>query len=283
MNKTILVGIDFSDCSINALEHAITIAEKASADVVMIWVNRPESGKEIFRVDQENIVGEVINRFNKLVDTYKKALGKNSLSYLVKAGKVYQEIVNTAEELDAFIIIVGTHGSSGFEEFWIGSNANRIVAATERPIITIRDGVDASRTISNIVLPIDSSLETRQKVPITSLIAKYFDAKIHILVMHTTTIEEVRQRVDDYVLQVERYFYENQIEYIKKIIETNQIADATVEYAVSINANLISIMDEQERIPSNLWLGTFAQQMVNHSPVPVLCVHARDLIADLSR
>ena len=283
MNKTILVGIDFSDCSINALEHAITIAEKASADVVMIWVNRPESGKEIFRVDQENIVGEVINRFNKLVDTYKKALGKNSLSYLVKAGKVYQEIVNTAEELDAFIIIVGTHGSSGFEEFWIGSNANRIVAATERPIITIRDGIDASRTISNIVLPIDSSLETRQKVPITSLIAKYFDAKIHILVMHTTTIEEVRQRVDDYVLQVERYFYENQIEYIKKIIETNQIADATVEYAVSINANLISIMDEQERIPSNLWLGTFAQQMVNHSPVPVLCVHARDLIADLSR
>jgi nucleotide-binding universal stress UspA family protein len=283
MNKTILVGIDFSDCSINALEHAITIAEKASADVVMIWVNRPENGKEIFRVDQENIVGEVINRFNKLVDTYKKALGKNSLSYLVKAGKVYQEIVNTAEELDAFIIIVGTHGSSGFEEFWIGSNANRIVAATERPIITIRDGVDASRTISNIVLPIDSSLETRQKVPITSLIAKYFDAKIHILVMHTTTIEEVRQRVDDYVLQVERYFYENQIEYVKKIIETHQIADATVEYAVSINANLISIMDEQERIPSNLWLGTFAQQMVNHSPIPVLCVHARDLIADLSR
>jgi nucleotide-binding universal stress UspA family protein len=283
MNKTILVGIDFSDCSINALEHAVTIAEKAQADVVMIWVNRPDSGKEIFRVDQEHIVSEVINRFNKLVETHKPTLSKNTISYLVKAGKVYQEIVNTAEELDAFLIIVGTHGSSGFEEFWIGSNANRIVAATERPIITIRSVVDAGRTISNIVMPIDSTVETRQKVPITSLIAKYFDAKIHILVMKTTTIEEVRQRVDDYVQQVERYLFENQIEFVKKIIETHQIADSTIEYAISINANLISIMDEQERMPSNLWLGTFAQQMVNHSPIPVLCVHVRDLIADLSR
>ena len=283
MNKTILVGIDFSACSINALEHAITIAEKASADIVMIWVNRPENGKEIYHVDQENIVGEVINRFNNLVNTYKDALGQNSISFLVKAGKVYQEIVNTAEELDAFLIIVGTHGSSGFEEFWIGSNAFRIVAATERPVITIRAGVDANRTISNIVMPIDSTLESRQKVPITSLIAKYFNATIHILVMHTTTIEEVRQRVDDYVQQVELYLYENQIEYVKKIIETHQITDATIEYAVNINANLISIMDEQERMPSNLWLGTFAQQMVNHSPIPVLSVHAKDLIADLSR
>lgn len=283
MNKTILVGIDFSDCSINALEHAISIAGKASADIVMIWVNRPENGKEIFRVNQEHIVGEVIARFKKLVDKYQPSLGKNNISFLVKAGKVYQEIVSTADELDAFLIVVGTHGSSGFEEFWIGSNAFRIVASTERPIITIRAGIDINRTISNIVLPIDSTLETRQKVPITSLLAKYFDAKVHILVLHTTSIEDVRMRVNEYVQQVERYLYENQINFVTKVIETHQITDATIDYAKKVNANLISIMDEQERAPSNLWLGTFAQQMVNHSPIPVLSVHAKDLISDLSR
>lgn len=283
MNKTILVGIDFSDCSINALKHAITIADKAAADIVMIWVNRPENGKEIYKIDQENIVGEVIARFKKLVDTHKYLLPKNSVSFLVKAGKVYQEIVNTAEELDAFLIVIGTHGSSGFEEFWIGSNAFRIVAATERPVITIRDSIDVSQPLSNIVMPIDSTMETRQKVPITALIAKYFNAKIHILMMHTSSIEEVRQRVIDYVQQVERYLFENQIEFETKVIETHQITDATIEYALQIKANLICIMDEQEKMPSNLWLGTFAQQMVNHSPIPVLSIHAKDLIADLSR
>jgi len=283
MNKTILVGIDFSECSINALEHAITIAEKATADVVMIWVNRPDNGKEIFRVDQEFIVAEVITRFKKLIETYQDRFDKKSISYLVKVGKVYQEIVHTADEIDAFLIVIGTHGSSGFEEFWIGSNAFRIVAATERPVITIREGVDINRTISNIVMSIDCTAETRQKVPITALIAKYFDAKIHILVMHTTTIEEVRQRVHDYVQQVERYLSENQIEYVTKIIETHLITDATIDYAKKVKANLISIMDEQEKTPSNLWLGTFAQQMVNHSPIPVLNVHAKDLNTDLSR
>lgn len=283
MNKTILVGIDFSACSINALEHAVSLAEKASANIVMIWVNRPENGKEIFRVDQEHIVAEVISRFNALVETYKNALGKKSISYLVKSGKVYQEIVNAAEEIDAFLIVVGTHGSSGFEEFWIGSNAFRVVVATERPVITIRENVDKNQTISNIVMSIDSTMESRQKVPITSLIAKYFNAKIHILVMHTTTIDEIRQRVDDYVKQVETYLSENEIEFEKKIFETNHIANSTLEYALSVKANLISVMDVQETIPSNLWSGTFTQQMVNHSPIPVLIVHKKDLIADLSR
>ncbi len=283
MNKTILVGIDFSACSINALEHAVSLAEKASANIVMIWVNRPENGKEIFRVDQEHIVAEVISRFNALVETYKNALGEKSISYLVKSGKVYQEIVNAAEEIDAFLIVVGTHGSSGFEEFWIGSNAFRVVVATERPVITIRENVDKNQTISNIVMSIDSTMESRQKVPITSLIAKYFNAKIHILVMHTTTIDEIRQRVDDYVKQVETYLSENEIEFEKKIFETNHIANSTLEYALSVKANLISVMDVQETIPSNLWSGTFTQQMVNHSPIPVLIVHKKDLIADLSR
>ncbi|MBZ0241775.1 MAG: universal stress protein, partial [Bacteroidales bacterium] len=41
MNKTILVGIDFSDCSRNALEHALSIAEKAGANLMLIWINKP--------------------------------------------------------------------------------------------------------------------------------------------------------------------------------------------------------------------------------------------------
>lgn len=58
MKKVILTGIDFSDCSINALEHAISIANKADADVCMVWVNRPVSGKEIYLVSQDQIVAD---------------------------------------------------------------------------------------------------------------------------------------------------------------------------------------------------------------------------------
>jgi nucleotide-binding universal stress UspA family protein len=283
MNKVILSGIDFSDCSVNALEHAISIANKSEADVAMIWVNRPENGKEIYHIDQENIVNEAIQRFDKIVEKYQPQLLNGRLSYQIRKGKVYQEIVRAADELDAFLIVIGTHGSSGFEEFWIGSNANRIVTATERPIITIRGGVDISRTIKKIVMPIDSTIESRQKVPMTTLLAKYFNAEIYVVAIFTSTAKEVRDMVKEYVSQVERYLGENLVQYNVEEIEADNLTDATIEYAIRIGANLISIMDEQETTTSNLWLGPYAQQMVNHSPIPVLCIHAKDLISSISR
>jgi hypothetical protein len=66
-------------------------------------------------------------------------------------------------------------------------------------------------------------------------------------------------------------------------IEVDNVTDNTIEYATSVGANLISIMDEQEKAASNIWLGPYAQQMVNHSPIPVLVVHAKDYIAGISR
>ncbi|MDO8896845.1 MAG: universal stress protein [Bacteroidales bacterium] len=283
MNKIILSGIDFSDCSINALEHAISIANKSQADVAMIWVNRPENGKEIYIIDQENIVSEAIQRFEKLVEKYQPQLLSGHLSYQIRKGKVYQEIVRAADEMDAFLIVIGTHGSSGFEEFWIGSNANRIVTSTERPIITIRGGVDISRTIRKIVMPIDSTIESRQKVPMTTLLAKYFDAEIYVIAVFTSPAKEVRDMVKEYVSQVERYLVENMVHYNIKEIEADNLTNATIDYAIKVGANLISIMDEQETTTSNLWLGPYAQQMVNHSPIPVLCIHAKDLISSISR
>jgi nucleotide-binding universal stress UspA family protein len=281
MKKTILVGIDFSDCSINALEHALTIADKAEANVVMIWVNRPDSSQEIFSTEPENLIEEVNKRFNELVNKYKYGLEKGAISFIIKKGKVYQEIVKAADELDAFLIVIGTHGSSGFEEFWIGSNANRIVSATERPVITIRGGVDINRTLTKIVMPVDSTIESRQKVPLTALLAKYFEAEIHVLAMHTTIVEEVRARVTEYTKQVERYLLENEVKFHTEEIEADNITDAAIEYATRVNANLISITDEQETTTANLWLGPYAQQMVNHSPIPVLCVHAKDLLVGM--
>lgn len=276
MKKVILTGIDFSDCSINALEHAISIANKSAADLSMVWVNRPTNGKEIYNVDPENITSEVIKLFEELLVKFQPRLTSGKITYQIRKGKVYEEIIRAADEVDAFIIVVGTHGASGFEEFWMGSNANRIVSATIRPIITIRGGVDISRTVETIVMPIDSTLESRQKVPMTALLAKYFDATIHVLALFSAPAEDIKEMVKEYVKQVVIYLQENKVKFLLHEMEASNLTDATIEYAVGVNANLISIMDEQEITTSNLWLGPYAQQMVNHSPIPVMSIHAQD-------
>ena len=76
-----------------------------------------------------------------------------------------------------------------------------------------------------IVLPLDSTKITRQKLPITALLAKYFNSEVHILGILTTTSDDIRYRVKNYVSQAEEYFAENDIKYISKTIEADNITD----------------------------------------------------------
>lgn len=281
--KKILVAIDFLDCSVNALAHAVSIAEKAGADLEMIWVNMPDNSKDIFHHDPDELLDEVDKRFKELIDKFKPEMGKGKLSYSVREGKVYKEIVQAANDGGADLIIVGTHGSSGFEEFWIGSNANKIVSASHKPIITIRGGIDITRPLSRIVLPLDSTVETRQKLPFTTDLAKICGAEINVLSVYTTKVAQVRYRVDTYTDQVIEYLEEEGVKYTRDAVEADNLTTSTIGYAERVEANLISIMTEQERTTANLWLGPFAQQMVNHSPFPVLSIHPKELIRSLSR
>ena len=273
MNKKILIGIDFSDCSLNALEHAITIAQRSSSGITMVWVNHLDYSKEIFSVEPKDLLNEVEEKFKEIIKKYKSKLGREELNYQIRKGKVYKEICAVADEIDAFLIVIGTHGSTGFEEFWIGSNANRVVSTSRKPIITIRAGVNIDKGLRKIVMPFDSTKVTRQKLPMTALLAKFFNAEVHILGMYTSKLDDIRYRIRNYVEQAKDYLKENDILYKVEFIETDHITEATIEYANKINANLISIMTEQETKTSNLWLGPYASQMVNHSPVPVLSIH----------
>jgi nucleotide-binding universal stress UspA family protein len=281
--KTILVAIDFSECSINALEHAISIAVKAEADIEMMFVVKPDSSKDLFTEGAQTLSAMVKDKFDELIEKYQPRMHKNKLTYLIREGKVYQEIVKEADKKDVFLVVAGTHGSSGFEEFWMGSNANRIVSALKKPIITIRGGVNIKRHLEKIVLPLDSTPETRQKVPFTAYMAKIFGAEVHILKVYTSNVTAVTRKVDSYADQVIKHLDEESVKYVLESLHADNLTDATIDYALKINANLISIMTEQEITAKNLLLGPYAQQMVNHSPIPVLSMHPKELLAALSR
>jgi nucleotide-binding universal stress UspA family protein len=274
MSKTILVGIDFSDCSINALKHAISIARKSKAGIAMVWVNHLDYSKEIFSGEPQNIEKDVISRFEKLIKEYKFHVHDGNINYYIRKGKVYKEIKTIADEKDVFLVVIGTHGSSGFEEFWIGSNANRVVSECKQPVITIRGGVDIGTDLKKIVMPLNSADVTRQKMPMTALLAKYFNSEVHILGLLTSSSEDLQFKVKKFVVQAEDYFTENGIKFKSKIVEADNITEETLKYAKEINANLITIMTEQETSASNLIFGPYASQMVNHSTIPVLSIQA---------
>jgi len=253
--KEIIVAIDFSKGAINALNYAIVIANSIKANITMIWVDKPESRESIFDNSIHGYRKEVHRRFDEIIKKYGKDLKKGELSFKIRKGKIYEEISNQAKYDDASFIIAGTHGISGFEEFWIGSNANRMVTASPCPVITIRQGYAVKKKINKILLPIDSTIETRQKAPYAAEIAKAFNSEVFILGLLVSSVSTIKKRVENYSKQMVEYFNSIGIKNSYYGVQSTNVTSDSLKFAEENNIDMICIMTEQETSTANILLG----------------------------
>ncbi len=276
MIKNFIVPIDFSEDSLKGLELAILFSRKTYTNIQMVYVQKKTAEHFPARIREE--YNQAKDKFEKIIQTYSERLGNNSkLRYIIKKGpKVYEEVVNQAESYKDSIITSSTHGASGFEEFFIGSNAFKIISATTRPVITIRKGL-VPKEINKIVLPIDAMVETRQKVVMTSEIAELFGADVHVLEVSSTKNTKILKRLGAYSKQVTGYLRGRNLNVVNESMVGNNISDMTVEYAQSIGAGMISIITEQGTSITNLILGNHAQQILNKSVIPVLNITPKEM------
>jgi len=272
--KKILVAIDFSKGSLRALKYAIKLANKLEAGVLMCWVLKPDSNDSLFKNHTDKLIEDGKKRFAEIIKEYKKELTHGKLEFKIREGKIHVEIANQAKYSDAVLIVTGTHGISGFEEFWLGSNARRIVTSAPCPVITVRYDFCFTKEITKIVLPIDSSLDSRQKVPFTTDIAELYDAEIHVVGTYKSPSE--KKNVARYVDQTVKFIEENSN--VKVVVaEAKKKPAEIINYAKAVDAELISIMTEQEPSTLSILLGASAEQVVTHSPIPVLSIHPKEL------
>jgi nucleotide-binding universal stress UspA family protein len=274
--KKIVVAVDFSNGSIHALKYAINIANLVKCDILMVWVDKTATPESIYSSVGENYRGEVMKRFNDLVEKFQPTCTGGTLTFKLRKGKIYNEIVTYAKTKKADLIVTGSHGVSGFEEYWIGSNANRIVAHADCPVITVRNGFQIKDKDFKIVIPIDNSNHTLIKIPFTAKMAKIFDADVYIAVIFTTNLKTMHKRVENFVEKAKKYLEKEEVRYKIEHFETQNTTKTTIDFAKRIDADLIAIMTEQEDSREIGLLGPNAQQIVNHSPIPVLSMHISD-------
>jgi nucleotide-binding universal stress UspA family protein len=270
----IIVPIDFSEESIKGLDLAILFSSKKECIIQMVYVQRksldynPGSKEEEYRFAEKE--------FKKIQDNYKDKLPNQvELKYIIKSGRIYREIVNQVESFNNSFIVTSTHGASGFEKFFIGSNAFKIISATEKPVITIRESM-LPTNISKIVMPIDISVDTRQKLPFTAEIAKWFNAEIHVITVTTLNTNDISKKLSSYSNQVCEYLKKQGIKYSTDSFVGSNLIDLIIDYSKNIDADLISIMSEQAA-DGKFIMGTAAQQMLNKSSVPVLSINPKEL------
>lgn len=281
--KAIVVGIDFLNESFAALKLAVIIAVKANSKIILVFANVPDKAKPIFVTPADKLHGEVENRFKDLVKKYSEKLPIENFSYHFKEGNKVSEVINlVAAESNAELIVLGTKGKLGLK-LVTHSLAFEIIENALIPVISVRDGARIANEIKTIVVPIDDTLETRQKIPFSVHIAKLFGAEIHMLAIYHSSVQAVKENIERYTRQSAEYLEANNINFVVKSIETTDVVKETMKYSQEINADIISIMTVQITAVANLWKGSFAEQLIAKSTIPVITVPPKELIRTLSR
>lgn len=267
----ILVPIDFSNTSINALEHSILIANMLDCNIRLIHVKRKDADyNSSFNPDDfdEVMISGAEDNFENLIGIYKKQIN-GKIDYKIREGRIYTEVCNQANYGDSEMIVMGTHGVSGFEERWIGSNAFRIVSNATCPVVTIRYNFP-KREIKKIILPIDITKDTRRKVPFVAKLAQAFNAEVLIVDVREDNKASTMRKLHEYVSLVISYLHRRKIKFTCDSLKGKNIADVIIEYALLSDADLIAITNKPNNNARNFWQDSRAQQMVNHSPIPIM-------------
>jgi nucleotide-binding universal stress UspA family protein len=141
--KQILVPIDFSDCSISALDYARALAQKFGAKLVLLHVVEPTAYPESYLVTPEtvdetnqNLLGAARERLD--------AVKQRAMAYglaaeaLVRMGRAQSEIPDTAKATGVDLIVMGTHGYRAVKHVLLGGTAERVVRTSACPVLTVR-------------------------------------------------------------------------------------------------------------------------------------------------
>lgn len=257
----ILIPFDNSQSARVALRMAVKLSQRFSARLTMVYANPDD--------EVEAQVKEVIARVKERTGI--------EIYYLRPSGTVHTEIVEAAGSASADLIIMGTHGIGGMQELFIGSNAFRVVSSSPVPVLTMRESFEKKRLFRRILVPLDDSTESRQKLPMVKRVASYFDSEVHILATSKWDSDEVKSRVTRYAQQAIELLQEDEIDAKLHSLFGGNIANATMDLSDELDIDLIIAMSETE--PSaGFFMGANAQRLINHSEIPVLTVHAREVV-----
>lgn len=266
--KKILVPCDFSKPAINAFRFAAEVAQRSHGTVHLLnVVELPVLHDTILMPVlsfEEQLLKELHDKaeleFKKMIDKY--ASPEIKVVYNVKGGVIAKSIQEYVTLHDIDIIIMGSHGASGFKEYLIGSNAAKVVRSAIVPVLVIKEHFKGS--IKNIVFP--NTLETEKQEDLVMKIKAlqhFFDATLHIVWINTplnfasdtVTHERLNAFAKRFMLK----------DYTINVFNHTNEEDGIMKFTQSVKGDMIAMGTHGRKGLSHTLLGSLAEDVVNHT------------------
>jgi len=270
--KRILVPCDFSPTAQQAYTFALDIAKKADAEIFVLRVIDIPFMYESY----STTVPAYLNpeQWKKLEDdsteSFKKMKASHTrqadITFRVMEGATTLTILDFIEKEKIDLVVMGTKGATGLDEFLIGSNTEKVVRLAKVPVLTVRKAVNLS-SVKNIVVPTTLDLNQAAFVAKLKELQELFGATLHLLVVNTPLNfkrkKYERDEVEDYA---KHYAIKN---YSLNIRDNYSEEDGIVNFMEEIHADMIAMATHGRRGLAHLFAGSITESVVNHATYPI--------------
>lgn len=269
--KKILVPTDFSKEAENALKVAAQIAKKHDGEIYLLHMLEIPM-QEIDTVNAHVEVPEVMffmkmahRKFKEIMDSdYLKNI---TVHEIVKPEASFNSVVDICHEHGAEIIIMGSHGASGFKEMFVGSNAEKVVRMSDIPVLVIKNEHDEF-SIDDFVFASDFKNDSKETYRQATELAAAFGANVHLLMVNTagnfTTTQKAKERINAFI---EDYTFKN---YTINIYNDESVEKGILNFSKDIDADLIGISTHGRQGIAHFFNGSISEDLVNHAKRPVI-------------
>lgn len=256
--KTIIVPHDFTPVADNALDHAINTAVTTGAEILLLHV-----------VAKEKNIADAEARLNEVIAKHPANV---KMTPSVRVGNIFDDIGDFASENHAELIFMGTHGQTGWQHI-TGSYALKVITHSTVPFIVVQEKGIKETGYDDIVVPLDLNKETKQKLAYVANIATYFKSRVHVITPDESD-EFLRHQVKANIQFAVKFFHERGIEVTTKVVPASGFDKEVVKHAVSLDADLIAIMN----LNRNNMLGAITASheqyiLTNDAEIPTLIVN----------
>ena len=275
--KRILVPYDFSPVSEHALDFACQIAGKIESEIMLLNVIEHPTADSFKTMGIQNVdpmeqlyIKKMYEKVSEKLDEIVSQHPDGMISTKIQLGNPFNTIIDQVVEERAELLVVGTEGAEGLNEYFIGSISEKIVRNASCPVITLRDKAEVD-PIEKIVfasdfINTDAGLISRLKELQATFEAQLKIVKINTPASFTSTRHDTRQ-MEEFI---EKYDITN---YTIDIYNYKNEEDGVVLFAEDVEADMIALGTHQRKGVGHFLAGSIAEDVVNHAPMPVWTAH----------
>lgn len=255
----VLVPHDFSTVADCAVNHASKIANSFGGEVHLLHV-----------VSKQKEIDSIKEKLTKIAEKAEKHTAA-TFHVIVRVGNIFEDIGDVASEIGAGFIVMGTHGAKGMQKI-MGSYALRVISNSKVPFVIVQNkDPKKADTYDDIVVPVDYSEVTKQKLAVAANIAIQFGSKIHLF-YELESDEFLKKKLDRELSFAKNYFLERKITYtLNQAEESGSFKKQLIKFSARIDADLIAVVNTQEGALLPDFFGSEEQEVIaNEAEIPVI-------------